>query len=283
MARRPRTERGGPARPRALWKGTLAFGMVSIPVSLHRAVRPRGVLFHEIHDEDGGRIRHRAVCSVDGAGVSREHIARGFEVERGRMVTVTDAELHALDPAASRNVEIVGFVDPHEVDPLFYQRTYWLVPEGDAGHAYALLAAAMAGLHRAAIARFVLRAREHLAVVRPVTREQGERVLALSTLGYADEILPVPAHAAASPPDERELVLAERLVQALSGHFRPERFHDEHRGRVLDYLRRKAEGELPPAPPESAVLPAAGAGREADLLGALEASVAEAQRHPKAA
>src|SRR5262249_52757583 len=140
---RARPTREASRTPRAVWKGTLAFGLVSISVSMHRAVAPRGVLFHELHDEDGGRIRHRAVCSVDGAAVPHAHIVKGFEVERGRWVTVTDAELHALDPAASRTIEIVEFVDPQEIDPIFYEQTYWLVPDEETARAYALLGAAM--------------------------------------------------------------------------------------------------------------------------------------------
>ena len=128
MAREP-APTARPPKPRALWRGTLTFGLVSIPVSLHRAVRRRGVPFHELHDEDEGRIRLRAVCSIDGAPVPRGHIVKGFEVERGRWVTVTDKELRALEPPASRAIEIVAFVDPHEIDPIFYERTYWLVPD----------------------------------------------------------------------------------------------------------------------------------------------------------
>lgn len=281
MAHRARPVRETPPKPRALWKGLLTFGLVSIPVSLHRAVARKGVPFHELHDQDGGRIRRRPACAVDGDPVPRAHIVKGFEVEPGRWVTVTDAELHALDPTASRAVEIVEFVDPHEIDPMFYERTYWLVPGEDNGHAYALLGAAMAGLHRVAVARLTMRARQHLAAIRPVAGQQGGCVLALSTLGYADEILPLtslglPQETVAL--GDRELALAERLVESLSGHFRPERYHDEHRGKVLAYLQHKAEGAAPAASPEPAPAEA-----PPDLFGALEASVAEAERHRTAA
>jgi DNA end-binding protein Ku len=273
-------------KPHALWKGAITLGKVEIPVSLQRAVRRRGLVFREMHDEDGGRIRRRAVCAVDGAPVARGHVVKGFEVERGRWVTVTDEELHALDPAASRALAVLAFVDPHEIDPIYYEATYWLVPEEGAAHACALLGAAMARCRRAALARLVLRARQHLALIRPVPGDGQAGALYLSTLGYADEIIP-PADlpgAESAPPSERELLLAERLVEALSDRFRPERHHDARRSKVLAYLQEKASGgpagaappEPPPAPPPISSPPL-------DLVGALTASVAEAERHRPAA
>jgi DNA end-binding protein Ku len=279
MARR--TNRATPSTPRALWKGTLAVGLVNIPVSLHRAVRRRGVPFHELHEADGGRIRRREVCAIDGALVPHGHVVKGLEIERGRWITVTDEELQALEPRASRAIEIVAFVDPHEIDPIFYERTYWLVPDEDTGHAALLLGAAMAGLHRVGIARFTMRARQHLATIRPVQGEGGASALALSTLGYADEILPLAElglTSAKAAPDARELSLAERLVDSLSGRFQPERYHDEHRDKVLSYLRERAEGRAPAVAP----LPAP-ASPPGDLVGALSASVAEAERRRTAA
>jgi DNA end-binding protein Ku len=252
-------------------------------MSLHRAVARRGVVFHELHDEDGGRIRHRAVCSVDGAAVPHEHIVKGFEIERGRWITVSANELHAFAPAASRAVEIVEFVDPQEIDPIFYQQTFWLVPDEGAARAYAVLAAAMAELRRVAVGRLTLRARQHLCAIRP-SEHAGDprgRVLALSTLGYADEILPVADLAGMSeteePPGERELSLAERLIDALSSHFQPDRYHDEQRDKVLAYLRQKAENAVPEAAREPPPAP------PTDLFGALQASVSDAERHKRAA
>jgi DNA end-binding protein Ku len=273
MAPRAR-DRETPPKPRAAWKGTLAFGLVNIPVSLQRAVAPRGVLLHELHDHDCGRIRRRAVCSVDGAAVPREHIVKGVEVARGRWITLSSDELHALDPAASRAIEIVAFVDPREVDPVFYTQTYWLVPDAEAARPYALLAAAMVGLDRAAVARLTMRARQHLCLIRPASDPEG-RVLALTTLGYADEILPAvgvpgPARAEVGLGD-REIALAERLIGLLSGHFQPERYHDERREKILAYLEHKADGAGPAASPEGE--PAL----QGDLFGALQASLAEVE------
>lgn len=281
--RRARSERDreASARRRAFWRGTLTFGLVSIPVSLHRATLRKSVAFHELHDQDGGRILHRTVCSIDGVSVPHEHIVKGFEIERGRWITVSADELHALDPTASRAVEIVEFVDPQEIDPIFYEQTYWLVPDEGAARAYAVVAAAMAELRRVAIARLTLRARQHLCAIRPSARagDPRGRVLALSMLGYADEILPVAGLGMTEePPGERELLLAERLVDALSGHFQPERYHDEQRDKVLAYLRQKAESATPEATREPTQPPA-----PADLFDALEASVTDAERHRTAA
>src|SRR5262249_24853150 len=152
----------GPSKPRAIWKGAISFGLVNVPVTLHRAVGPRRILFHELHDADGGRVQHRALCSVDGEPLPRKHIVRGFEVERGRWVAVSNDELRALDPVASRTLEIFEFVDPQEIDPIFYERTYWLLPDDGADRAYALLAAGMTETNRTAIARLTMRARQHL-------------------------------------------------------------------------------------------------------------------------
>ncbi len=273
MSRSARDGEIAPA-PRAAWKGTLAFGLVNIPVSLQRAVAPRGVLLHELHDHDGGRIRRRAVCSVDGAAVPREHIVKGFEVARGRWITLSADELRALDPAASRAIDIVAFVDPREIDPIFYAKTYWLVPDAEAARPYALLAAAMAGLGRAAVARVTMRARQHLCLIRAVS-DPGGRLLALTTLGYVEEVMPaagIPDLARAEvPAGDREMALAERLIGALSGHFQPESYHDERRDKILAYLQHKAEGAGPAASPEAEPAPSC------DLLGALQASLADVE------
>ena len=262
-------------RPRALWKGTLAFGLVSIPVSLHRAVAPKHVRFHELHDQDNGRILRRTVCSLDGAGVPYGHIVKGFEVERGRWVTVTQDELDAVDPVASRSIEIHAFVDPDDIDPMLHERAHWLVPDPDGADAYALLAAAMERLRRVAVARLTLRARQHIAVLRAVNAPGAGTVLSLTTLSYADEIIPIAGafHAPRRAPGERELALTERLVSSLSGRFQDQKYRDEHREKVLAYLYGKARHAAPEPSPEPASEPA-----HVDLATALEASVAHAER-----
>jgi DNA end-binding protein Ku len=280
MARRPGTDDDAPPRSRALWKGSIAFGLVTIPVTLHRAARRRSLPLHELHDQDGGRIRRRSVCAVDGAPVSRAHIVKGFQVEPGRWVTVSGEELRALDPRASRTLEITEIVDPQEIDPMLYGRAYWLLPAGDTARAYALLGAALARLRRVAVTRLTMRGRQHVAIVRPVAHDPAGHLLALSTLAYADDLLPAGIAGPVLPGvEERELGLAERLLSMLPARFHPETYHDEHRARVIGYLRSKAEGTAPVvASPMQALGPAS-----ADLFDALEASLAEAERHRSAA
>jgi len=282
MARGTRTAGERPRARRPIFKATLGFGLVSIPVAIHRAVAKKAVHFHELHDEDGGRIQRRAVCARDGHTVPREHIVSGFEVEPGRHVQITPAELSALSPPRSRRIEIDAFVDPAEIDPLFYDRSYYLVPAEGAARAYALLREAMQARRVVGVARMVLRTRQHVCVVRP-TGLSGRpgAALSLAVLDYADEIVS-PAELEGLPGPEvllgdRELALAERLVELHGARFEPGRYHDEHREKVLAYLRQKAEGHAPPPVEPPAPAP------ELNLVGALEASVADAERHERAA
>ena len=282
----PESERPTAGRGhRAIWKGTLGFGLVSIPVKLQRAVQKKGVRFHEIHDADGGRIRHRAVCSHDGAAVPREHIVHGFELERGHHVHIAPAELSALSPAASRLIDIDAFVDLAEIDPIFYDRTYWVVPGEGGERAYTLLLGTLSALRKVAVARMVLRSRQVVCVVRPAgAHGRRSEALALSVLDYADEILPVagleglPGAEVHAQIGERERLLAERLVEARSGHFQPERYHDEHRDKILALIHRKAGGEAPTPEPARPTAPP-----QLDLVGALEASLTEAAHRKDAA
>jgi DNA end-binding protein Ku len=284
MARSAANDRD-PARPRPIWKGTLSFGLVNVPVQVHVAVAKKSVHFRQVHDEDGGRIRLQSVCARDGAVVRRDHIALRFDVEPGRPVQLSPAELRAIGPDASRAIAIDAFVDPAQIDPIFYDRTYHLAPDEGGAHGYALLAAAMEARRLVAIARLTLRGRPRVGVVRPLgaALAKGHRVLALSLLAYADELLPATDLAGLPGPEarpgDRELAMAERLIEAREERFEPERYHDEHREALLAFLRQRAEGAppLPPAAEPPKPKPSA------DLLGALEASLAEVERHKTAA
>lgn len=261
-------------KPRALWKGTLAFDLVSIPVELHRAVTPKHVRFSDLHDEDNGRIQRRPVCARDGEPVPYEHVVKGYELERGRFVQILPRELDALAPEATKTIEIDTFVDPAEVDPIFFDARYYLVPGAGATRAYAVLLAAMTAQNKAAIARTIMRDKQRLCVIQPAgTPGHPGGALTLTILDYADEIVPLSTFEALPGPDtaldEGDQRLAERLLSLRSARFEPERYHDEHRERVLAFIHAKAQGlapEGPTEPPPARIL---------DLRAALEASLAE--------
>jgi DNA end-binding protein Ku len=254
---------------RAIWTGALTFGLVNIPVRLVTAVSQKEVRFNMLHDADGGRIELKRFCSVEGKEVPYEHVVKGYKVSPEQYVTVTREELEALDPKATRTVEIQDFVDLSEIDPIYYESTYYLVPDRGAAKAYRLLHDAMKRTGRVAIARAVLRTKEYLCCVRPI-----EGALALSTMNHADEIVPVSSLElpGASAPAERELGMAEQLVASLAAPFRPERYPDVHREKVLELVERKAEGktvELPAHREEPAPV--------VSLADALSASLAAAR------
>jgi DNA end-binding protein Ku len=226
-----------------------------------------------LHDEDGGRIHMKRFCAIEDAEVPYEHVVKGYEVSKGRYVAVTAKELEAFAAKAARTIEIHDFVDAAEIDPIYYDRTYYLVPDASAAKAYALLIEAMRSARKVALATFVLRTRESLCSVRPI-----EDALALSTMNRADEVIPISTLdlPARGKPSERERTMAEQLVGSLSSPFEPERYPDLYRERVLELVQRKAEGEaIEPAAPEKR--PA----EVVSLADALSASLAAARRRPE--
>jgi DNA end-binding protein Ku len=259
---------------RAIWSGALTFGLVNVPVKLVTAVTQKEVRFHMLHDADGGRIQLKRFCAKEDVEVPYEHIVKGYELSKGKYVAIAPEELEKLDPEATRTVDIHDFVELAEIDPVYFDKTYYLVPDGGAAKAYALLRETMRRSGKVAIATFVLRTRESLCCVRPI-----DEALALSTMNRADEVLPVsslelPARA---KPSERELAMAEQLVGSLAAAFEPERYPDLHRERVLELVRRKAEGETIEAP-EPKRAPAG----VVSLADALSASLAAARRRGEA-
>jgi len=241
---------------------------VNVPVRVVSAQRPRDVRFHQLHDADGARIQYRKVCSAEGEEVSPDHIVKGWPVGEG-FVTVTDEELEALDPEATDAIEIQDFVDLSEIDPLYFEKAYWLVPDKGAGKAYRLLVEAMRKAGRVAIARVVMRGKEHLVAVRAV----GD-ALAMETMLHADEVVPQAdlELAEPAPPGPREVEMAGQLIDALTTTFDPGRYPDEHRARLLAYLEGKAEGREVVLPPKVQ------ARRPADLADALQKSLEAARR-----
>jgi DNA end-binding protein Ku len=235
------------------------------------ATSPKDIRFNQLHDVDGGRINQKRVCSVDGEEVDYNHIVKGYDLGGGRYVIIEPEELRSIDPEASRTIDIEEFVDLADIDPIYFDHTYYLVPEDRAVKPYVLLVEAMAGSGKVALGKFVLRSKQYLAALRPK-----DGVLVLSTMLFADEViatgdLAVPT-ADSTKPSDRELSMAKQLVESLSAPFDPTKYRDDYRERVIELIEAKAEGAEIAQAPESA--PAAPV---VDLMAALEASLAAAR------
>ncbi len=258
--------------PRAIWSGSVSFGLVNVPVKMTTATSPKDVRFHQLHDSDNGRISQKRVCSLDGEEVEYSHIVKGYDLGGGRYVVVEPEELAAIDVEANRNIDIEEFVDLAEIDPVYFEKSYYLVPDGRAEKPYALLAETMQRSGKVALGRFVLRTKQYLAALRA-----RDGVLMLSTMLYADEVvdpgdLEVPT-TADTAPSERELNMAAQLVESLSAPFDLTKYHDQYREKVLAMIEAKAEGEIVTQPE-----PTVEAAPVVDLMAALEASLARAKQ-----
>jgi DNA end-binding protein Ku len=252
--------------PQAIWTGSISFGLVTVPVRLVSATRSQDVRFNQLEAATGSRIRYRRVSEQTGEEVPNDQIVKGYELENGHYVVLDNEELAALKPSASRMIEIEDFVDLSEIDPVYFEQPYYLVPDKDAAKAYRLLSRVMEDEGKVAVGRFVLRSKEALVAIRPI-----DGMLCLETMRYADEVLAVDRELVDSQPEpsERELEMARQLVDTLAGEFDPEKYHDEYREEVLSLIEAKAAGEeiVAPAAPEE---PA----KVLDLMAALEASLA---------
>ena len=258
--------------PRSIWTGAISFGLVNVPVKLYSAVSKKTVRFHQLHAADGVRIQQKRMCPADGEEVPWDDIVKGYEISPDRYVVVTSEELEALDPKKTRTIDIEEFVDLSDIDPLYYDHPYYLLPGQGAAKPYKLLVEAMADAGKVAIARVVIRTKEQLVAIRPL-----EGVLAMATMNFADEVVN-PDSFDETPGDDvdttkRELDMARQLIESLTAEFDPEKFHDEYREAVLDLIERKAEGEevvLQPVAEEPEKVP--------DLMAALEASLDAAKK-----
>jgi DNA end-binding protein Ku len=256
--------------PRPIWSGAISFGLVNVPVKLYSAVSKKDIRFHELHRTDGVRLTRKRVCPADDAEVPYEDVIKGFELSPGRYVTVEREELEALAPRATRAIEIEDFVDLDEIDPIYFEHPYYLVPDKGAARAYSLLLAAMERSRKVAIARVVIRTKGYLAAIRVANG-----ALAMTTLLFADEVIPTDTLdnlPEAEEPAERELAMAQQLIESLSTEFDASRYRDDYRERVLDLIERKAEGQVIQQPEAEEPAPVV------DLVAALEASLAEAKR-----
>lgn len=258
--------------PRAIWSGAISFGLVNIPVRLVTAVDRKNVRFRELRRGDASRIRYRKTAASDGEEVASDEIVKGFEIAPDRYVVLEPEELKALAPESSRTIEIEDFVQLSDIEPINFDSSYYLLPGATAAKPYALLHHAMRESGRAAVARFVMRTKEHLAVIRPI----GD-ALAVTTLVYHDEVVPT-ASLDDLPdtdvgPSDRELAMATSLIDSMTVDWEPERYEDTHREQVLELIERKASGEDVATVPETE----REAGEVVDLVAALEASLAAAK------
>lgn len=254
--------------PSAVWSGSISFGLVSVPVRMTSAARSNDVSFNQLEEGTGARIRYKRVSEQTGEEVPYDRIVKGYELRKGSYVVIEPDELKALAPVATRTIEIEDFVDLADIDPVYFEQPYYVVPEKNAQKPYRLLVEAMTGLGKVAIGRVVIRSKEHLVAIRPV-----DGVLCVETMRYADEVVPVASLEGVPGEDvevnRREVEMARQLVEALSGPFEPEKYRDEYREQLLELIDKKAAGEEIVAEPVSEA-PA----KVLDLMAALEASLA---------
>ncbi len=265
--------------PSSLWTGSISFGLVNVPVRLFGAQRVHDVRFHQINEATGHRIKYDKVDALTGAQVATDQIVRAIEASSGKLVTIDDADLDALQPKSTHTVDVEDFVDLAEIDPIFYERTYFVAPDDRPGaaRAYALLVDAMRRTGRAGIGKIVIRRKQYLAALRPY-----ENVMVMSTMRFADEV--IVASSIDSMPDElppaedKARRMAESLIESLTAPFEPNRYRDTYTEELLDLIERKAKGETAKVEESQESAP-----EVVDLLAALQASVDEAkQRRPLA-
>jgi DNA end-binding protein Ku len=255
--------------PRAMWKGAISFGLVTIPVAVYPVTEEKGLKFNQLHDEDGGRIRYKRVCEKDGEEVTFEHIVKGYEVEKDRYVVLTDEDLNAVPVESSRAIDIHRFVDLDDIDPVMFKKSYYLVPEETGAKAYALLREAMADDGRVGIAKVSFRDKEHLAALR-----FKDEAFVLETMYWPDEIREADFGGVDVSAKIRgqELEMAKQLIESLSGEWNPEEYSDEYREALLQIVEAKLNGqEIEVVAPEPTA-------KVVDLMEALKASVAAAKK-----
>ncbi|MFP3900474.1 MAG: Ku protein [Acidimicrobiia bacterium] len=263
--------------PRSVWTGALSFGLVNVPVKLFAATQDKSVHFHQFKAGTGQRIRYKRVAEGTDDEVPYEEIVKGYEVRDGEYVMVTPEELDSVEPERSRTIDLESFVDLDEVDPIYFQRTYYMAPADEsAAKPFELLRTAMGESNRAGIARFVMREKEYLVAVRP-----GDDVLLVETMHFPDEVRDPHDIEEVEPlegdlhTERREREMAQQLIEMLATSWEPERYHDTHRERVLELIEAKDRGEevVVERPPEPAPV--------VDLMAALEESVRSGRRRDR--
>jgi DNA end-binding protein Ku len=253
--------------PRSIWNGTIAFGGVYVPVKVHSATEDRTVHFHEVHVDDEARIEHKRICSKEGKEVPYEEVVGGYETSNGRYVVLEKDEIKAAAGPASRLIDVEEFVCAEDIDPVLFDKTYYLGAQDEGKDAYRLLHDALDKSGRAGVGRWVFHNREYLVAFRPLA---GDGVLAMHTMRFHDELVPAKDLDIPKPsrnPSKRELDMAGKLVESLQDEFDPEKFEDGYRELLLEYIEAKAKGKVASMPKRSE------AADPDDLMAALEASV----------
>ncbi|MHA6511935.1 non-homologous end joining protein Ku [Tessaracoccus sp. Z1128] len=262
--------------PRSIWKGAVSFGLVSIPVKLYGATEDRDVSFRQVHASDGGRVRQQRICEKCGEVVAYADIAKGYESADGRVAILTDEDFDNLPLSTLKTVDVVQFVDGHEVDPTFFQRTYFLEPEAAGQKPYVLLREALAKEDKVAVVKVALRSRESLALIRPK-----DDLLLMHTMYWPDELRDGEFAAPSTEVriSDAEMEMAKLLIAQLEGEFDPAAYQDSYREALLEVVEAKLAGAPAPAASETSQP----VGDVVDLMAALKASVDAAKKRREAA
>lgn len=256
---------------KTLWKGSISFGLITIPVRLYSAVQEKSLKFRLLHAEDSGRIKYERRCAKCGEEVSWDEITKGYEYSKDHYVTFSDDELQGLDVDSIKAIDVVAFVPLTDIDPIYFNKSYYVAPEAAGLKAYRLLAEALHAEGQVGVAKVALRDKEHLATVR-----LKDDVFVLETMHWPDEIRPAEFDELGKRIDVRdnELKMARQLIQQLSSEFNPEEFSDEYRAQLEKLVEEKVEGKEVTVAPEPETEPT----KVVDLMEALKASVAEAKK-----
>jgi DNA end-binding protein Ku len=258
---------------RAIWKGAVSFGLVSVPVKLYSATESHDVSFRQVHQADGGRIRYQRICSIDGEEVPYSEIAKGYETEDGEMVILTDDDFANLPTTSSREIAVEKFVPSEQIDPMLFEKSYYLEPENTGVKPYALLRQALLDADRVALVTVALRQRTTVAALRVRPTDNGD-VIVLQTMMWPDEIRVPDFNVEAGEIKDSEIKMANMLVETLAGDFHPEEFSDDYAEAIEEMVKAKIEGGEVERTPTSTKT----SGEVVDLLAALQRSVAAAKK-----
>jgi DNA end-binding protein Ku len=255
---------------RAIWSGSISFGLVSVPVRMYSATESKELRFHFLHKDDLQPIGYDKIRKDTGEHVDPDEVVRGFEIEKGRYVPLEDEDLDRLDIELTHSIDICDFVDLDEIDPIYYRKAYYLLPQDGAEKPYRLLVRALAETNKVGIAKVVIRNKQHLAALRPY-----EDALLLETMYYADEVRKPERVNGSARVQKAEVEMAKSLVENLSDDFDPKKYDDTYRKELLALIRKKAKGAKLPEPQEEEEA------EVVDLMAALRESVEETKKGRK--